>query len=64
MNRFKDLSLCRPEATSSSCATSFNKTNVAKFFKNLEEILRKYNFNPNDIYNADEVVDQYKKWGI
>ena len=54
MNRFKEFSLCRPEATSLSRATSFNKTNVAELFKNLEEILRKYNFNLNDIYNADE----------
>ena len=54
MKRFPDLSLRRPEATSLSRATSFNKTNVGMFYNNLGNILKKNNFTPNDIHNADE----------
>ena len=54
MKRFWDLSLRTPETTNLSRATTFNKTKVMEFFKNIESIQLKYNFGPSDIYNTDE----------
>lgn len=54
MERHPGLSIRAPEATSLSRATSFNKTNVGKFYENLGAVLDRYQFSPNKIYNLDE----------
>ncbi|XP_025833236.1 uncharacterized protein LOC112905309 [Agrilus planipennis] len=54
MSRHKDLAVRKPESTSLSRATSFNKTNVNNFFEKLTTVLRKHNFLPHMIFNADE----------
>lgn len=54
MSRHKDLAVRKPESTSLSRATSFNKTNVNNFFEKLSIVLRKYNFPAHMIFNADE----------
>lgn len=54
MSRHKDLAVRKPENTSLSRATSFNKTNVNNFFEKLSTVFGKYNFPPHMIFNADE----------
>ncbi|XP_023028697.2 uncharacterized protein [Leptinotarsa decemlineata] len=53
--RYK-LTLRTPEQISLSRATSFNKTNIEAFFKNLRELRTKYNLESHDIYNLDETA--------
>ncbi|XP_012559336.1 uncharacterized protein LOC101239882 [Hydra vulgaris] len=54
MMRHKDLSVRKPESTSLSRATSFNKTNVNTFFEKLTSIYKKYRFPSHMIFNTDE----------
>lgn len=54
LKRNPRISVRKPEAISIQRITGFNKTEVSKFFNNLEEVMTKTSFPPQDIYNIDE----------
>lgn len=54
MFRNKNLSLRTPEPTSLARATAFNQHTVGEFFELLKDVLSRYNFGPETIYNYDE----------
>ncbi|XP_063924691.1 uncharacterized protein LOC135138643 [Zophobas morio] len=54
LKRNPQISLRRPENTSAARAQAFNKNNIALYFKSLNEVMEKYNFPPENIYNIDE----------
>ena len=49
-----NLSLRSPEATTLGRATSFNRATVGVFFKNISDIMDRYHFSPENIYNMDD----------
>ena len=54
MSRHPDLSLRKPEVTSLSRATGFNKVQVELFYSKLQEILLQNNISPARIFNMDQ----------
>ncbi|KAJ3652116.1 hypothetical protein Zmor_018111 [Zophobas morio] len=54
LKRNPQISLRTPANTSAARAQAFNKDNIALYFKSLNEVMEKYNFPPENIYNIDK----------
>lgn len=54
LRRHPEISLRKPEPTSIYRITAFNKTEVERFFGLLEQLMVKFHFPPEKIYNIDE----------
>lgn len=54
LKRNKQVRVRKPEATSINRIMAFNKDEVKIFYDNLDEVMTKYNFQPDRIYNFDE----------
>lgn len=54
MKRHRELSLRKPQATSLSRATSFNRHNVGMFYRNLAAVRDELKVQPQHIWNMDE----------
>lgn len=54
LRRNPKISLRKPETTSVNRITAFNKTEVERYFQNLQRVQEKYKFLPDRIYNVDE----------
>ena len=54
MKRHINLTLRKPENTSLSKVTAFNKTNVMEFFVNYERVIKSWKVTADRVYNIDE----------
>jgi hypothetical protein len=54
IKRNPSIAVRTPESTSIARATSFNRHNVEAFFTKLGEVMGRYHFQGNDIWNMDE----------
>lgn len=54
LHRHPEITRRKPEAASLSRTTAFNLHTVACFYGKLKEVLVRYNFEPQNIYNMDE----------
>ena len=54
MERNKDLSFRKPEATFPNRILAFNKTEVDRFYENLLSVFEKHHYGPGRIFNIDE----------
>lgn len=52
--RNPDLSMRKPKPTSAARASGFNQVVVNQFFDLLTDVVTKYKFTPNRIFNVDE----------
>lgn len=54
LKRNPEISLRQPQGTSLNRINAFNSGEVKIFYSNLEEVMRKFNFSQNRIFNMDE----------
>ena len=48
------LAISRLESTSIARSNSFNRSNVKEFHNNIEDVYKRYQFSPENIWNIDE----------
>jgi len=62
IKRYNKLSIRKPETTNKAKATSFNKTNVELFYKNLKKVISRYHFKSQDIWNRMKLESQLSRY--